>query len=267
MVGVGTKGHALVTGASSGIGESLCRALAQEGYAVTACARREDLLKELVARLRSEGRTANHVVMDVSRSADVTRGLAEAESEFGPVDVVIANAGVGITAPARKLKAEWVDQMVDVNVKGAMYVVCAVLPGMLERRRGHIVGVTSLAGYRAIPGSAIYCATKAAFSTFLEGIRPEAAARGVVVTDVCPGFIRTPMTAKNKHPMPFMLEADDAAARILKAMHRGRAKYGFPWPMHAVSRLLQMLPVPIYNLLGRRVAATLEPRPKPAEGK
>ena len=87
------------------------------------------------------------------------------------------------------------------------------------------------------------------------------------MTDVCPGFIRTPMTAKNKHPMPFMLEARDAAARILNAMHRGRAKYGFPWPMHALSRILQMLPVPIYNILGRRVAASLEPRSKPTEGK
>jgi short-subunit dehydrogenase len=251
--------HALVTGASSGIGEALCLALARQGYAVTACARREDLLRGLVERIEREGGRARMSGLDVSSREDVRKAVEGAEREFGPVELVIANAGIGINAPLHKLRLEWVDQMVDVNLKGALYVILAVLPGMLQRRRGQVVGISSLAGYRGLPSSALYSATKAGLSTFLEGIRPEAAAYGVQVTDICPGFIRTPLTAKNRHPMPFLMDVDAAAARILRAIRRGRARYGFPWPMHAAMRLLRALPIPVYDLLMRWTAARLPP--------
>jgi short-subunit dehydrogenase len=255
--------HALVTGASSGIGEALSRRLAREGCAVSLCARRLDLLEGLAERIRSEGGRARASALDVSRSAEIHKAVEEAEAELGPIDLVVANAGVGITAPAVKLRPEWVDQMIDVNLKGALYLMIAVLPGMIERRRGQLVGVTSLAAYRGLPGSAIYSASKSGLSTFLESIRAEVRQSGVIVTEVCPGFIRTPMTDKNRHPMPFLLEADEAARRIVLAMRAGRARYGFPWPMHALMRLIQSIPVPIYDLLARKMAASFQPRPKP----
>jgi len=257
-----TWSHAFVTGASSGIGEALALELGRTGSAVTLCARRAELLDALAGRIRSAGGKARTAVVDVCRASEVQKAVDEAEAEFGPIDLLIANAGLGINSPSVKLRTEWIDQMVDVNLKGAMYTVVALMPRMVERRRGCIVGISSLAGYRGLPGSAVYSATKAGLSTFLEAIRPEARTRGVGVTDVCPGFIRTPLTDKNKFPMPFLMDADEAARRILRAVRSGRAKFGFPWPMHALSKLLQWLPVPLFDFVGRKMAATLEPKPK-----
>lgn len=254
--------HALLTGASSGIGEALARALAREGYAVTACARREELLRTLVDGIRAEGGTARAAPLDVTQAEDVRKVVEQAERELGPVELVIANAGTGVTGPLHKLRLEWVDQMVDVNLKGAMYTILAVLPGMLERGRGQVVGISSLAGYRALPGSAIYSATKAGLSTFLEGLRAEARLRNVVVTDICPGFIETQMTQKNRHPMPFLMNAEKAAERILSAVRAGRGHYGFPWPMHMLMRLVCALPNPLFDVLARVAAKKMLPRRK-----
>jgi short-subunit dehydrogenase len=269
--GTGQEGarrpHALITGASSGIGEALSRALAAGGYAVTVCARREEPLRALVDGIRASGGTAAYRVLDVTKDEDVRAVVEQAERELGPVELVVANAGVGGQAPAGKIRSGWIDQMIDVNLKGALYVICAVLPGMLERGRGQVVGVTSLAGYRGLPGSAVYSASKAGLSTFLEGIRAEVRMRGVYVTDVAPGFIATPLTAKNRHPMPFLMDADTAAARIVGAIRERRARYGFPWPMHAAMRLLRGLPIFVYDFAARLVAKkTLRP-PAPKEVK
>jgi NADP-dependent 3-hydroxy acid dehydrogenase YdfG len=258
--------HAFVTGASSGLGEALALELSRGGTAVTLCARRVELLEGLAERIRKAGGHARAAVLDVTRASDVRKAVEEAEAELGPIDLVVANAGLGINSPAGKIRTEWIDQMIDINLKGAMYTVVAILPGMLERGSGNVVGVSSLAGYRGMPGSAVYSASKAGLSTFLEAIRAEAGERGVVVTDVCPGFIKTQLTAKNRFPMPFLMDADTAARRIVSSVRAGRARYGFPWPMHALMRLVQSIPRPIYDFVGRRIAKTLEPRPKSREG-
>ena len=135
---------------------------------------------------------------------------------------------------------------------------------MVRRKITSKAAISSLAGYAGLPTSAVYSATKAGLSTFLDSIRPEAALRGVQVLDVCPGFIKTPMTDKNKHPMPMLMEVDEAAARIVRAIQSGRARYGFPFPMHAVSRLMGYLPGPVFDLVARSVARKMTSRrPRP----
>ena len=130
-----------------------------------------------------------------------------------------------------------VEHMTKVNYLGVVYAFEAVLPSMLERKSGHLVAISSLAAYKGLPGAAAYCATKAAVKNYCEALRIELRDRGVAVTCVCPGFVTTPMTAKNDSPMPLIMSADSAAQRILRALARRKKVYDFPWPM----RLLMWL--------------------------
>ena len=233
---------ALVTGASSGIGLELSRRLAAEGAKVALLARRKDLLDSLAHEIHGLGGTALPLPCDVRDRMSVHAAVGIATQELGPIDLAIANAGVGHTIPAEEFDAAAFEDTLRTNLLGAVYLVEAVLPAMLDRRSGQILGVSSLAAYRGFPQTHAYCASKAALNSFLEGLRAEVAQHGVLVTIVCPGFVRTPMTAKNRGAMPFLMGAEDAARRILRAARAGRRLYNFPWPMAALMRLVHALP-------------------------
>jgi short-subunit dehydrogenase len=232
----------VVTGASSGIGRALVAALAAEGVKVGATARRADLLDELATEVRGKGGTIAVAPADVSDRAGLREAIRKLEDSNGPTDLLIANAGVGLPDGVDPLRVENVERMVHVNFLGVVYAIDAVLPGMLERGRGHLVAVSSLASYKGLPGSAGYSATKAAINTYCEGLRIELRSRGVRVTTVCPGFIDTPMTKANKFPMPFLMPADEAARRILRAVRAGKKVYDFPWPMKRLMKLTYWAP-------------------------
>ena len=234
---------ALVTGASTGIGRSLARQLADQGAKVACVARRGDLLDELAAEIRDHGGTAFPIVADVRDREAIHAAVAKTERDLGPIDLLIANAGIGQTIPAEAFDAAVFDDTIRTNLMGTVYAVEAVLPSMLRRGAGQIAGISSLAGYRGLPETHAYCASKAAMNSFLEGLRAEVRPRGIFVTTICPGFIRTPMTSKNKHPMPFLLEPEEAARRILKAIRAKRRVYNFPLPMAAFTKLVHFLPV------------------------
>jgi short-subunit dehydrogenase len=248
---------AFVTGASSGIGSELARALARSGTRVALVARRKELLDALAKEIVASGGTAIAIPCDVRERMPLHAAVAEAVRSLGPIDLLIANAGVGISIPAEAFDAALFEDTIRTNLLGAVYSVEAVLPSMLERRSGHIVGISSLAAYRGFPLTYAYCASKAALNSFLEGLRAEISDRGVRVTTVCPGFIRTPMTAKNHGAMPFLLEADDAAGRILRAIRRGRRVYNFPWQMAALMALVRLLPGRLLDA-GARSAGMME---------
>ena len=177
------------------------------------------------------------------------------ESLLGPLDLVVANAGVGLPTDAARLDAGACRKLMRVNYEGAVNTFAAALPGMVSRGRGRIAAVSSLAAWRGLPGNGGYGASKAALSTLMQAMRIELAPVGVGVTVVHPGFIATPMTARNRFPMPFLLEADDAAERIVRGLERGRARVDFPWPMVLALGLVRLLPRPLYErafLLARR---------------
>ena len=233
---------ALITGASSGIGLELARRLAREGTKVALVARRRDLLEGLAAEIRAAGGTALALPCDVRERMPMHAAVAQAARDLGPIDLLIANAGVEHVIPADRFDAALFEDTIRTNLLGPVYAVEAALPAMLSRRAGHIVGVSSLAAYRGFPMTHAYCASKSALNAFLEGLRAEISDRGVRITTVCPGFVRTPMTVKNKGAMPFLLEPDDAARRILRAVRSGRRVYNFPWPMAALMALVRLLP-------------------------
>jgi short-subunit dehydrogenase len=242
---------AAVTGASTGIGRALALELARHGCRVGLLARRRDLLQETADAIRAAGSHATVNPCDVTDRAQVAQAVNEVTRALGPVDLLIANAGMGRAVPVGRFDGRLIAEMYQVNVLGAIYAIEAVLPSMLERRHGHIAGVASLAGYRGFPATSVYCATKAAMITQLEGLRVELAAYGVRVTTVCPGFVRTPMTGRNSGPMPFLLEPEDAARRIVRAIRRGRRVYNFPWPLALALWLVRRLPNPVYDRLAR----------------
>lgn len=232
---------AVITGASSGIGRALARALAARGARVGVTARRGELLDELARDVRGTGGTIETASADVSDREAVLVAVRTLEAKLGPVDLLIANAGTSHHTGAEEMNVSKVEEILRVNFLGLVYSVEAVLPGMMERRSGHVVGMSSLAAYKGLPGAAAYCASKAAVNAYLEGLRIELRSKGVAVTTVCPGFVNTPIVANNPK-MPFLMEPDEAARRILRGLARRPGVLAFPWPMAVLMQLTRWLP-------------------------
>ena len=221
---------ALVTGASSGIGRATAVALAEAGAGVALAARRADRLEEVAARIRRDGGRALAVAADVADRDAVFTLVERAAAEFGPVDILVNNAGIMPTSPLGQIHLDDWLRMVDVNVKGVLHCIAAALPTMLERRRGHIVNVGSLAGRRPFPGGTVYAATKFAVRCLSAGMQLElSAAHGIRVTDIQPGVVATELVEhipdletrqgfidrwRDKKPM----DPEDVAAAILYAV-------------------------------------------------
>jgi short-subunit dehydrogenase len=244
---------AIITGASSGLGAEMARQLAAEGVRVGLTARREDQLEALARSIREGGGTAVVAPGDAADPASTRAAFARLIEGLGPIDLLVANAGVGLGFSAKSPSAEHFDRMVRVNLISVAYAIEAVVPGMLERGRGQVVGISSLAALRGLPGSAGYSATKAGLTALLEGLRPELRRRGVAVTAVHPGYVRTEMTADTKGPRPLIMDADRAARIILRGVARRRRRVDFPGPMVALLRLVQLIPGWAYDRVSDRL--------------
>ena len=233
----------VVTGASSGIGRELARALAAAGAKLGLLARRGELLETLAGEVRSAGGVAEWATANVAEREPTLAAVHSLRDRLGPVDLMVANSGVGVpTKLFEGINADEVQRMIRVNLFGVMNAFEAVLPEMVRRRSGHVAGVSSLASYKGLPGQSAYCATKAAISTYLEGLRIQMRPLGVTVTTICPGFIRTPMTAEHRFRMPFLMDADQAARKIVRALYWKRKVFDFPWPMALMMRLTWLAP-------------------------
>jgi len=179
----------LITGASSGIGEATARHLAEAGHHVVLGARRVERLAALVEELKTAGHSAEYAELDVT-SLDSVRGFVDAALErHGRVDVLVNNAGVMPLSPLAALRVEEWNQMIDVNLRGVLHGIAAVLPSMQQRHAGHIVNVASTAAHRVDPTAAVYCATKYAVRALSEGLRQESTE--VRVTVISPGFTQS----------------------------------------------------------------------------
>lgn len=186
---------AIVTGASSGIGEATAQALAEAGAAVVLAARRTERLEAMRERIVADGRRALAIGTDVADRPQVERLAEEAVTAFGRIDILVNNAGVMPSSEIEALRVDDWDRMIDVNVKGVLYGVAAVLPTMLQQGTGHIVNVGSVAGRRPLPGGTVYSATKFAVRSITAGLQLELSAhRGIRVTDIQPGVVRTELT-------------------------------------------------------------------------
>jgi short-subunit dehydrogenase len=254
---------AVVTGASSGIGWALAKALARNGAKVGLVARRIEELQRLAAEIAQAGGTALAAQADVADRRQTVDAIRDLATRMGPVDLLVANAGVGAPTHLEPLNVEQMEQMFRVNTLGVIYAIEAVLPAMLQRGRGHLSAVSSLGGYKGLPGESAYCASKSAVNVFLEGLRIQLRGKGIAVTTICPGFVKTPMTAVNDFSMPFVLEADEAARRIVSALQRKVKVFNFPWQTAFLMRLTRWAP----DWVMARVMATYnENLPPPAPG-
>ncbi|WML58769.1 SDR family oxidoreductase [Neobacillus sp. PS2-9] len=192
----------IITGASSGIGEATAKELASKGAKLVLAARREDRLKKLQDEIQTSGGQAIYKVTDVTSHEQLEELAAYALKEFGKIDVLVNNAGVMPQAFLFKKKIEEWDQMIDVNIKGVLYAIAAVLPSMRERKSGHIINLSSVAGHNIYPGGTVYCGTKHAVRAISEGLRQEEAMSGtnIRVTNVSPGAVNSELLETTTDP-------------------------------------------------------------------
>jgi short-subunit dehydrogenase len=232
-----------VTGASSGIGAALVRELAGRGCRVAASARRAEKLDELAAGTPGE---VMAVPADVTDRDGMLAAAEAVRERFGAIDVAILNAAHWGQFSVEAWDTDVIRRHFDTNVIGMAHGVEAVLADMRRRRGGAIAGMASLAGYRGLPQSEAYGATKAAEINMLESLRIDLRPLGISVHTVCPGFVRTDLTAKNTFAMPFMLDADDAARRIARGLEKGKAEIAFPLPMLLAMKVAKVVPVRLW---------------------
>jgi short-subunit dehydrogenase len=247
----------LITGASSGIGAALARAYAAPGRRLVLGGRNADRLAAVAADCEATGATVESLVIDVTDRAAMQAWI-EGAYATGPVELVIANAGIsggtGGThsddrdAPPGESQAQ-VESIFAVNIAG---VVNTVFPSLAEmqklpreegRLRGQVALMSSLAGFRGLPGAPAYGASKACVRSLGEGLRGRAARHGIAVSVICPGFVKSPMTDVNPYPMPFLMPAEKAARIIMRKLARNRGRICFPWRLWALVWLLSVLPV------------------------
>ena len=239
--------NVFVTGASSGIGEALACHYAGNGATLGLFARRRTELDRISAALAPA--TIATYAGDVRDAAALAHAGTDFIARFGAPDIVIGNAGISrgvLTGEAGDMPV--FKDVFDTNVQGLVQTFQPFLAAMADARRGALVGVASVAGFRGLPGSGAYSASKAAAITYLESLRVEMQGSGVAVVTICPGFIATPMTARNPYWMPFLLSPDKAARLIARAIERKRRFYVLPWQMAWVGRVLRIMPRPLYEL-------------------
>ena len=249
MIGAAVR-HALVTGASSGIGRGLAQALAARGAHVTLAARRRERLDELVGEIIAGGGSAEALVLDIS-DGDATFAALQAADARRPIDFLVANAGQGGITPGKKLDWKRVKEILETNLVGAAATIAGVVPGMVARGEGRVVAVASVAGFRGLPRFGAYSASKAGLITLCESLRIDLHGTGVSVTTVCPGYVQTEMLTPGKSH-PFVVSVDDAVATILKAADARDAVCTFPAPLVAGMRAAALLPRPLYEFVATR---------------
>jgi short-subunit dehydrogenase len=244
-----------LTGASSGIGEALALELARRGAVIGLVARRADLLKILAEKCEQAGGKARWFAADVADAKAVSGAAENLRNEFGKIDILIANAGIGgNNEQTRGLDADAVAQVINTNLIGAVNAVSAVLPQMLDRKSGHLVAISSLAGYRGLPKSAAYCASKAGMTAFFESIRLDVRHQGIDVTIIKPGFIKTPLTAGRKNKLPFVMELEDSIPHFIKAIEKRKKFAVFPWQLGTLVRTARFFPAWLYDRIAGRAS-------------
>lgn len=237
----------LITGASSGIGAGLAIRRAKRGEDLILLARRAEKLEVLATEVRAFGVGVEVVAVDVADRNALESALDKACDKLGPIDLLIANAGLGIPTPAKRFDAADFERVVSVNLVGAANCIAYVLPSMLARNCGQLVGIASLAAYRGLPKTGAYCASKAGLLALFESLRIDLLKKSIAVTTICPGYIKTPMTDKNKFSMPFIMELEPALDKIERAIDAGWSEYAFPFTLATIVRIARWVPNSLYD--------------------
>lgn len=237
--------HVLITGASSGLGRALAEACARPGAVLHLSGRDGGRLEEAAAACRARGAEVRPVALDVRDAGAMAGWIAGA----GRLDLVIANAGVSAGTGGTTEPAEQTRRIFDINVTGVLNTALPAIAAMAGQApgpdglRGRVAVVASIAAFVAAPGAPAYCAAKAAVQRWAEALDASERRRGIRLHAVCPGYVRTPMTARNAFSMPFLMDAEEAARRTLAGIARGRVRVAYPWPTYLGARVLGMMPI------------------------
>ncbi|MGB4107452.1 MAG: SDR family NAD(P)-dependent oxidoreductase [Alphaproteobacteria bacterium] len=251
--------HIIITGASSGIGAALALHYAAPGVRLGLSGQNAERLEDIAKACWEKGAEVEAAVLCVTDRTAMKNWLEKAD-DAQPIDLLIANAGIsaGMGDSKSGEKADQVRRLFDVNLTGKLNTIEPILPRMTRRRRGHVALVSSLAGFRGWPGAPAYSASKGAVRLYGEALRAALISTGVKVHVICPGFVKSRMTAVNDFPMPFIMEADKAARIIANGIARGRGRIAFPWPVYLAVRLLSALPDSLAGRLQHRLPAKQE---------
>lgn len=244
----------LITGASSGIGAALAAVYATSSVRLVLTGRDRARLDAVVTDCRALGAEADARIVDVTDRTAMAALIAECDAT-APLDLVIANAGVSAGTLGGPEQGDQVRTLFAINVDGVVNTVQPAIDAMLPRGRGQIAIMSSLAALRGFPGAPTYCASKAAVKIWGEALRGALHHRGIAVSVICPGFIRTAMSAENDFPMPLLMSADKAADIIRRGLARNRARIAFPWRLYAAVSLVASLPPALIDPLLRRLPA------------
>ena len=242
----------IISGASSGLGVALARHYAAQGATLGLVARRRELLQAIAAELSGTfpASAASIYVADVRDTHAMQAAAQDFMQRHGCPDIVIANAGVSRgTLTEHTEDSKVFEAILGTNVTGMVNTFQPFIVPMRTAKQGCLVGIASVAGYRGLPGGSAYSASKAAAISYLESLRVEMHGSGVSVITICPGYIITPLTAKNPYRMPFILTAEAAAEKIVGIITRKKLFAVIPWQMAIVARVLKMLPNFLYDRL------------------
>jgi short-subunit dehydrogenase len=245
-------GLAWITGASSGIGRAVALELARRGWRVAATARRADELDKLAAEAAAQGLTILPCPGDVTDRAGLAQVVANIEAKGTPIALAMLNVGTFFPDDSGEWAGDAFRETFDVNLFGTLNALEPLLPRMIGRSRGQVAIVSSVAGYVGLPRAAAYGSSKAALISMCESLRFGLEPLGVGVQVICPGFVHTPLTAKNDFPMPFVIEADDAARRICDGLASVQFEVAFPRRMVWLLKTLRLLPYSLFfRLVGK----------------
>lgn len=232
----------LITGASSGIGKAVAEAYAAPGVTLLLIGRNAERLADITGFCSQKGADVEAIAVDVKDRAGMEKQIVEWDQRR-PVDIVIANAGVsGGTSMDAPQSEEQFRSIIATNIDGTFNTVNPLIPRMKERKAGHIVLLSSMAGFRGMPNAPAYSTSKVAVRAYGDALRPLLRKDGITVTTVFPGFVKTPLTDVNTFPMPFLMDAEKAGAIIKNGLDAQKPFIAFPWPMHALSWLISVLP-------------------------
>ena len=232
----------IITGASGGIGSAVASQLVEENCRLGLIARNEARLKDVASAIRAVGGRVSCACADVRHSEQLSEAFGQVTGQLGPIDILIASAGLGDVDQMDPFSAAHYERLMQVNWVGLVNTIENVLPEMLARQQGHLVAISSLRAYKGLPGLAGYSATKAAVNSFMDGLRVDLRDRGISVTTICPGFVRTAMTDRKQFAKPFMMEPEEAARKIVWALRRRPKVYNFPWQAHLLMRISRRMP-------------------------
>ncbi|NOL49475.1 SDR family oxidoreductase [Pelistega europaea] len=233
-----------ITGASSGLGRALAHAYAKAGATLGLVGRREDALRALEAELPGEHKI---YVLDVA-DRDALHAAAYDFQTLGPTDIVLACAGISVGTVTEYLEDfETFKRVYETNVFGLVATFEPFIANMKKCGKGTLVGISSVAGVRGLPGASAYCSSKSAVRTYCESLRVDLYGTGVQVVTIAPGFIDTPMTKVNPYKMPFLMPVDDFAREAVKVIARGNSYKVIPWQMGIVGKLLRLVPNSLYD--------------------